>query len=477
MKPAVRVLLGCGAFGPPVFMAVVFIEGATRPDYSAWHNFISSLSQGEEGWMQVTNFVVFGALAFCFAIGLRRVLRPGPGSTWGPRLLGAFGLGHIGAGLFVCDPILGYPPGVPTPSTPTLHGALHMLLSLVVFTSLPAACFVLARRFARDAEWGGWRFYSIATAILVIVFFITTDAVASPNPNAPAGLFQRLAMLTGWSWVSLLAFRLLSKGAPADRSSKGALVEFDAATETAEMGSDHGSGRATGDDGRPRGSGERSSSVVFARALAPPRAQDEADYVSRVATVSRQAAPLETPSLRAKLLARGTAMFRAHLKSSVLPFVTALAVAISPASALARGGGHGGGGHGGGSHGGGSHGGGSHGAGHAAGGTSHGAGGRLGGRYGGHLYVGPGAVWGGGPHWGNGFWAWSGSAWVKYPGPWWVSPAYPGWVWMGDPWVWDGEDWVSQDGYWTTADVPGEPAVAPEPEPDAPVIIDAPDDN
>jgi len=184
----VRFLLACGAIGPLLFIVVFLIEGATRPDYSAWHDAVSSLSLGGQGWMQITNFLICGALVFCFAIGLKRVLHPGKGSTWGPILLGVFGICLIGAGLFVTD-ILGYPPGAP--STQTLHGILHMVFSLVGFISLPAACFVLARRFAGDPAWHGWAFYSIATGILVIVFFIATDlVVASPNPNAPVGFFS-----------------------------------------------------------------------------------------------------------------------------------------------------------------------------------------------------------------------------------------------------------------------------------------------
>ncbi len=89
-----------------------------------------------------------------------------------------------------------------------------MLLSLVAFISLPAACFVLARRFAGDPAWRGWAFYSIATAILVVVLFIITDLVASLGPNGPAGLFQRLSIITGWSWIALFAFRLMSKKSP-----------------------------------------------------------------------------------------------------------------------------------------------------------------------------------------------------------------------------------------------------------------------
>lgn len=210
---ALRLLLACGAIGPLLFIVVFLIEGAMRPDYSAWRHFVSSLSLGERGWVQITSFVICGVFVICFAIGLRQVLHPGKSSTWGPILLGMFGLGLIGAGFFVMDPLLGYPPGAP--STRTLHGTLHHLMGLVVFfISLPAATFVLARRFAGDPAWRGWFLYSIATGMLVIVFLVAGILAASSNPNAPAGLFQRLSIITGWGWIVLLAFRLMGRKAP-----------------------------------------------------------------------------------------------------------------------------------------------------------------------------------------------------------------------------------------------------------------------
>ncbi len=212
---ALKLLLACGAIGPLLFIVVFLIEGATRPNYSALHNFVSSLSLGDQGWVQITNFLICGMLVLCFAIGLQRVLHSGKGSILGPILLGIFGLSLIGAALFVTDPLLGYPPGAS--STPTLHGTLHVLLSLVAFIALPAACFVLARRFAADPAWRGWTLYSIATGILVVVFFIAADVVASPNSNAPAGLVQRLSIIIGWGWIALLALRLLRTNPPVDR--------------------------------------------------------------------------------------------------------------------------------------------------------------------------------------------------------------------------------------------------------------------
>jgi hypothetical membrane protein len=207
-----RLLLACGVIGPLGFIVVFLIEGGIRPDYSALNNFVSLLSLGEHGWMQITNFVICGVLVFCFAVGLRRVLQQGKGSIWGPIMLGIFGLSLIGAGLFVPDP-LGYPPGEPSTLTP--HGALHLVCSLVAFIALPVTCFLLARRFAGDPVWRGWAFYSVATGILVLVLlFITVDLMASLNPDAPAGLVERLTIVVGWCWIALLAFRLMSTKAP-----------------------------------------------------------------------------------------------------------------------------------------------------------------------------------------------------------------------------------------------------------------------
>src|SRR2546425_3244232 len=145
-----RLLIAGGAIGPLLFIIVLLIEGATRPGYSAWHNYGSSLSLGDQGWMQIANFIACGLLTLDFAIGLRRVFRTGRSSVWGPILLGVFGVGLIVAGVFVTDPSLGYPPGTHISGPQTLHGTIHGLAGLVAFSSLAIASFVMARRFAGD---------------------------------------------------------------------------------------------------------------------------------------------------------------------------------------------------------------------------------------------------------------------------------------------------------------------------------------
>src|SRR5688500_16313803 len=162
-----KLLLACGVIGALGFIAVFMIAGALRPDYDPLHNFVSSLSIRDAGWVQIANFVVTGILMVACAVGLRRALFPGRASTWGPILIGVFGLGLVGAGVFVTDPGYGYPPGAPSgvPTMPSWHGTLHNLVSPIVFGSLSAACFVFARRYFAEPGSRVWAGYSFVTGL------------------------------------------------------------------------------------------------------------------------------------------------------------------------------------------------------------------------------------------------------------------------------------------------------------------------
>ncbi|HEX4204772.1 MAG TPA: DUF998 domain-containing protein [Ktedonobacteraceae bacterium] len=211
-KVSTRLLLACGAIGSLLNIVVLLILGAIRPGYNAWQIPDSSLELGEGGWIQITNYIVSGVLLLAFAIGLRRVLRTGRGSTWGPILLGIYGLTFIGAGIFVTDPVLGYPPGAS--STPTVPGILHDLFGQLQFISLSVACFVLARRDAADPARRGWTWYSVATGLLVaasdVVFVLTFKLL----DGGPVGLIERIGIIVSGCWIALLAIRLMSKKVP-----------------------------------------------------------------------------------------------------------------------------------------------------------------------------------------------------------------------------------------------------------------------
>lgn len=209
-----QLLIACGAIGPLLFILVLLVEDATRPGYNAWRQAASALSLSDQGWMQITNFIVSGLLILGFAVGVRQTFQKGRSATWGPILLAVVGVGLIIAGIFVTDPAFGYPPGTPDGPTlhPTLHGNIHFFIGgLAFFSGLPASCFVFARRFAGNPQWKAWAASSVATGVLMLAFFVAYAIVAASVPGSPGGLLERISIVIGMLWMALFAFRLLSR--------------------------------------------------------------------------------------------------------------------------------------------------------------------------------------------------------------------------------------------------------------------------
>jgi hypothetical protein len=144
---------------------------------------------------------------------MRRSLAGGRGATWGPLLVGVYGLGLLGAGIFSADPARGFPPGTPADaSAVSWHGLMHFVSGGVGFIGLIAACLVFARRFA-GAEQKGWAIYSLVTGVL---FFAAFFGIASGSQQGGTilvfvTLAFTVAVVLGWAWVSALSARLLTE--------------------------------------------------------------------------------------------------------------------------------------------------------------------------------------------------------------------------------------------------------------------------
>jgi uncharacterized protein DUF998 len=90
----------------------------------------------------------------------------------------------------------------------TWHGTVHNSVSLVVFVALAVACFTAAR-------WRPgtrWRWYCRAIGVAVLVLFVIAN-----NGGDLTGVWQRLTIMVGWSWLAVLNLRALrtSSGTPA----------------------------------------------------------------------------------------------------------------------------------------------------------------------------------------------------------------------------------------------------------------------
>lgn len=208
-----KVLLICGAIGGFLFVSIFLIAGLTRADYNPLRFPVSSLSIGSQGWIQITNFILSGSLITAFAFGLRNTLI---GKTWIPGLIGMVGIGLIGAGICITDPVYGYPTTEPLALAQfTVRGHLHDFFSILVFISLPTACFKFRNRFKAMQE-RGWAAYSLFTAVLVITTFLLAGIGFKQTPVlvAVAGVFQRLCITAACVWISLIAFYFLKRSNP-----------------------------------------------------------------------------------------------------------------------------------------------------------------------------------------------------------------------------------------------------------------------
>src|SRR5689334_19380262 len=90
-----NMLLTAGMIAGPVYIAVGLIEGLTRQGFSFIHHDLSLLANGSLGWIHSTLLVASGLLTIAGAIGMRRVIQGSKGDTWGPLLLGLYGLGLV----------------------------------------------------------------------------------------------------------------------------------------------------------------------------------------------------------------------------------------------------------------------------------------------------------------------------------------------------------------------------------------------
>jgi hypothetical protein len=197
-------LLTAGALAGPVYIGLGLGQALLRPGFDITRHDLSLLSNGELGWIQIANFALTGLLVIADAEGLRRTLHSGRGRTWGPLLLAGYGLGLIGAGVFVADPAFGFPPGTPADANSiSWHGLLHIVSAALGFAALIGSCGVFSRRFAAEHETG-WTVYSIFTGLVFLAGFV---GVASGSGNTWSVIGFWIAVVLVWSWITAISLR------------------------------------------------------------------------------------------------------------------------------------------------------------------------------------------------------------------------------------------------------------------------------
>jgi hypothetical protein len=209
--------VGMGIVAGPLFVGAFSAIGARTSGYDWRRHAVSSLANGRLGVMQRANFIATGVLYVAAASGLARSPGRIVGSRAIPVLVAAAGLGLVGSGVFVTDPVGGFPPDPTEDQTSdaaasptqqmTRTGMLHNVCAVPIFLGIPVAGLIAAASFARNREYA-WAGYSAGSSFGMIAWFALFGA-ALRHSGRTAGAFQRLSIATGFGWLSALSLRAL----------------------------------------------------------------------------------------------------------------------------------------------------------------------------------------------------------------------------------------------------------------------------
>lgn len=193
-------LLGYGVIAGPVYVVTSLTQAVLRDGFDLSRHAWSQLALGDPGWIQVTNLVVTGLMTIAASIGLRRALRTGPAATWSPRLLAAFGLSMVVAGVFPVDPAGGFPADMPQATTIGTSAMVHMLAGAIGFPCLTACLLVLARRLSRE----GFTRPAVVCRVVGPAFLVAFLAMASGLLGGAAVPVFVLAVLAVFALLSVV---------------------------------------------------------------------------------------------------------------------------------------------------------------------------------------------------------------------------------------------------------------------------------
>ncbi|RNC68066.1 MAG: DUF998 domain-containing protein [Desulfuromonadales bacterium] len=191
----------CGILGPLLWLSLIGVAGAMRPEFNHITHYISELGErgsSTEVMMRYAAFEFTGLLYLCFASALLATFRKEWCSTLAAGLIALEGLGRIGAGVFPCDPGCG---GFSS------NQEIHRLFATVGFVTGILAAIVWGITFRRHGWPRRWTWYSVGTGILALIFLLLMSW--SQNPVNTPGLFEHLATGVLSLWLLVFAAQLM----------------------------------------------------------------------------------------------------------------------------------------------------------------------------------------------------------------------------------------------------------------------------
>jgi hypothetical membrane protein len=199
--PLRKLGLYCGVISPILWLGLIGVAGALRPDFSHLTHYISELGErgsSTEALMRYGAFELTGFLYVCFAGALLVTLRDGWFLRSAALLIALDGVGRIGAGVFPCDAGC-----VQVTAGPNLH----KLFATIGFCSGVLAAFLWAVLSRRIPSLRPLSSFSVVSGAVALVSLLVMSWAA--DPTFPRGLFEHLASAVLSIWVFVLASRVV----------------------------------------------------------------------------------------------------------------------------------------------------------------------------------------------------------------------------------------------------------------------------
>jgi len=199
-----RIASWAGMIGPVLFTLSFTVNGFLRPGYSPVRNYVSELSIGPQGWIQMVSFMFLGITVMLFALGLKEAFPTGRASRSGPILFIVIAVCYFLSGPFVTDPMSMFD------NQQTLHGTLHGIFGAIVFSLSAVCCFVFWRRFHVDDKWKPLAAFTLIAGIVMVVLIVMMKIgqLQTGWLSDWAGVVQRCCLILSYVWIFTVSLKI-----------------------------------------------------------------------------------------------------------------------------------------------------------------------------------------------------------------------------------------------------------------------------
>jgi len=193
-------ILGFAATG--LALAVPFIFGLLRSDYSHTRQYISELGERNAAQATLVNvggFIPIGLMVLAFLALLAPYLPARRSARVGLVLLAGVGVAYLAAAAFPCD--------AGCPASGSTRQQIHNSLGLIEYGGAALGLVTLAQTFRTTAPWRPLWLPSLALGILIACALLLLL-----EPSATwSGLIQRRAEASIFGWITGVSYWLLAQ--------------------------------------------------------------------------------------------------------------------------------------------------------------------------------------------------------------------------------------------------------------------------